>query len=391
MTMIRRSALAGLLLLLFVVACSDSNDGSPTAPGGDDPLDPGWDPAQGAWSLHGENLSGADVAYARLTLDAADRPVAGYSLTTPPVGEPRQQVSRWTGTAYEPQGGSESLMHAPHTFFSLVCDADDRVWIATNDNEANGYLYACEAGVWSAPDPIAVDEDVYRPALALDDAEHPMLAYRYRPDDVSSIGFQRWDGTSWSVSSDLATSTDNNLALALVGGTPYLLYSDAMQYGHVAQLTGTGAWASVGDDRVHPYNSVDSSVMTVDAQGRPWIAFRQGGDLHVKYYDGTDWTVLDTDEFDDAIDTSSHPQTLDLVLVDDVPVVAFNSEGSPAGIRCLARIEEAWVSLGGTDPVRPSGSEWPDLAVAADGRIFLGCRDAEAGGAMSVLVYTPER
>jgi hypothetical protein len=353
----------------------------------------GWDPSQGAWSYLGGTAgaasAGEDVDWCRIGLDSAGEPVAAYTLAAPGFGVPAQQAVRWGGGAFIALGGSPDLAQDVRRFFDMICDADDRIWIAATNADDNGVVYRHEDDTWSAPEQLTADNDTFQPALTLDAAGAPVLAYRYRPLDVTSLGVCRWDGVQWSAYPDLQTGLDNNLAMAMIDDEPYVMYADPMQYGHVTRHVSGAGWQDVGASPMHPSNSVNSYAMAVDSQGRPWVIYRQGGDVHVRWFDGADWVAVDTESLTNTVDTSSWPETMDIVLIDDVPVIAFVATSGPLGIRVLALDDGAWVALAGVSTVAGSGSRYPQLAADGEGRLYLGHGDAAAGGAMSIQVYTP--
>ena len=352
----------------------------------------GWDPTLGSWaylSNAGAASSGEAVNYCRIALDTAGEPVAAFTLVSPGFAIPTQQAVHWNGSSFTALGGSPDLVQDVRRFFDLTCDADDRIWIATTDGSDNGRVYCYESDAWSTPYEVTSDAYTFQAAFTLDQTGAPVLALRTRPSGVQTLAVLRRVGTQWTALPGLETGLDNNLAIAMINDEPYVMYANPMQYGHVTRhVTGAG-WQAVGASPMHPSNSVNSYAMTVDSQGRPWVVYRQGGDVYVRWFDGTDWVAVDTEALENIVDTSSWPETMDIVLIDDVPVIAFKTTTGARGIRVMAYVDEAWVNLAGLTTVGPSGSHYPQLAVADDGVIYLGYSDADAGGAMSIQAYTP--
>jgi hypothetical protein len=353
----------------------------------------GWDPTRGAWDYlggaAGAASAGAAVEYCRFDLDPAGQPVAAYHLTSPGGEEPSQQVARWNGSTFDVLGGSPVLMHGVRWFFDIACDGAGHVWMITTTSQDDGVVTRHDGEAWSLPEYMTDDNTTYQPAITLDQDGRPMLAFRYRPQDTSLLGVRRWDGTLWQAYPDLVTTTDNNLAMAVIDDEPWVMYANNLQYGHVVRHVEGSGWLAVGASPMHPSNSVNSYAMAVDSQGQPWVVYRQGGDVHVRWFDGEDWVAMDTAQLRDVVDVSSTPDTMDIVLVDDVPVICFVSTESPRGIRVLARADDTWVPLAGVEPTAARGARFPQLRLGADGCIFLAHRDIDAGGAMSIQVYTP--
>ncbi len=352
----------------------------------------GWDPTLGSWaylSTAGAASSDEAVDYCRIVLDTAGEPVAAYTLASPGFEVPTQQAVHWNGSSFAALGGSSDLGQNVRRFFDLTCDADDRIWIATTDGSDNGRIYCYENNAWSTPYQATNDGYTFQAAFTLDQAGAPVLALRTRPSGVQTLAVMRLAGTQWTAFPGLETGFDNNLAIAMIDDEPYVMYANSMQYGHVTRyVTGTG-WQAVGASPMHPSNSVNSYAMAVDSQGQPWVIYRQGGDVHVRWFDGTDWIVVDTEALENIVDTSSWPDTMDIALIDDVPVIAFKTTAGARGLRVMAYVDEAWVNLAGVTTVGTAGSHYPQLAVTDDGVIYLGYSDADAGGAMSIKAYTP--
>jgi uncharacterized repeat protein (TIGR02543 family) len=360
----------------------------------EEPDPEGWNPLLGDWAYLGGSAgavsAGAEVAYCQMALQPGGYPAGAFSLADPPVNQPTHQVARWNGGAFEALGGSTVLMQSVRNIFDMSCDPSGQIWMAVTSNNDNCLVYRHDADTWTTPEQMTSDHTTYQPELTFDQDGHPVLAFRYRPEDSSQLGVRHWDGALWQEYPDLQTTTDNNLATMVIDGQFTMMYANNMQYGHVVQYTAGGGWAAVGASPMHPYNSVNSFAMAADSQGQPWVVYRQGGDVHVRYFDGDDWIVVDTAALDNSVGVSSTLETMDIVLVDDVPVIAYVSLESPAGIRVLARPGDTWAPLANVPAAGAVGSQFPQLEAADDGRIFLGYRDAEAGGAMSIKVYTPE-
>lgn len=353
----------------------------------------GWNPRLGDWAYLGGSAgaasAGAAVSYCQMALAPGADPVAAFSLAAPQLNQPTHQVARWDGGTFLALGGSAVLMQDVRNIFDMNCDPTGQIWMAVTNNNDNCLVYHHDTESWTTPEQMTSDQTTYQPELTFDAAGHPVLAFRYRPQDSSQLGVRHWDGSLWQVYPDLQTTTDNNLATMVIDGQFTMMYVNNMQYGHVVQYSEAGGWQAVGPSPMHPYNSVNSYALAADSQGQPWVVYRQGGDVHVRYFDGEAWMVVDTDVLDNTVDLSSTLETMDIILVNDVPVIAYVSLDSPTGIRVLARPGDTWAPLANVPAAASAGSRFPQLAAADDGRIFLGYRDAEAGDAMSIKVYTP--
>lgn len=360
----------------------------------------GWDPSLGSWSYlnttSGEGLSGAVVDYCRIALDSQDNPVAVFALKTPADLEPLQQARHWNGASFEDFGGSDFTAINSVRWFDAIYDGSDNLWISTTryaDLSSNAYVYSHDGTDWSSETLISGDGYSYQTSLAVDSNGYPVVAMRVHPGATEAIGVKRWNGAAWNSYSDpvYPMALDNNTAIALIDDDPYVVFANSMQRAQVIANHDDTTWEAVGGSPVYPDNSANSFAIDQDSLGRPWIIFRQGGDVHVQYFDGEGWVALDNSSFQNVVDTSSVPQTMDLVFVDDIPVICYVSLTNPRGIHVMAWMDGAgeWVNLGGVAAVAPSGSAYPQLAVASDGRIFLGYKDGAAGGMMSIQVYTP--
>jgi hypothetical protein len=354
----------------------------------------GWNPARGSWSYLGGTAgavsAGGEIDWCRISLDPDGAPVAAYTLASPDFGIPTLQAARWDGASFAALGGSPELMQDTRRFFDLTCDGDDRIWIAATDLDDNGLIFRHEGGAWITPEAMTNDEYTYQPALTLDRNGAPVVAFRTRPLGVQTLAVLRLEGAQWQAYPGLETGLDNNLAIAMIADDPLVMYADPMQYGHVVRHVSGSGWQDVGNSPMHASNAVNSHAMAVDSQGRPWVVYRQGGNVHVRWFDGGEWVTVDTQALAGTVSSSSWPESMDIVLIDDVPVIAYVATAAPLGIRVLAWVDAAWVPLASLSTTAPSGSRYPQLAAGPEGRVYLGHRDADAGGAMSIQVYTPD-
>lgn len=354
----------------------------------------GWEPASGSWDYVGDaGLSEGTVDYCRLVLDSMDRPVAAYSLASPAEGEPKQRLMRWNGSSFVSEGGSPALAGILQQWFDIACDPNDGVWFSTTDASNNGVAVHFDGSAWQDPMWLTLDQYTFRTSIAINDDGNPLAAFRSRPDETEILGILEWTGSTWIETTDgpYETRMDNNTDIEIIDGAPWVMYADALQNAFVIRANGDGSgWETVGGESIYASNGVNSMVLTTGPEGRPWVAFRQHGDVHLQYWDGGAWVEFDTEDLESTVSTSGVTETLDLVFVGDVPVVAFVSVDSyPKGIRVEAYHGGGWVRLADVSTVAPLGSHYPQLAVAGDGRIFLGYQDENAGDAMSVKVYTP--
>jgi uncharacterized repeat protein (TIGR02543 family) len=358
----------------------------------------GWNPELGTWAYLGATaglgLSGSAVDYCRIAVNSTGDPVAAFSVATPGALEAKHQARAWNGSSFDDLGGSDFTVDNVSRWFDVVFDGTDDLWISTTDLDNNAHIYSYDGTDWLGATQLTTDEYSFQTSLTTDSLGNPVVAFRFEPEtDTDAIGVLKRSGTNWLPYADpyFAKSLNNNTAIAMINDDPYVLFANSMQLAEMVRNVGDTTWEYVGGSPIFHSNSNKSLALTQDSLGRPWIVFRYNGDVRVQYFDGSDWVFVDTATLDNSMDTSSTPQTMDIIMIDDVPVITFVSRIAPRGIRIMAWIAETaeWVDLADSTSIGTYGSSYPQLAAGPDGKIYLGYMDAGASGMMSVKVYTP--
>ncbi|MEO8525691.1 MAG: hypothetical protein ABI460_13290, partial [Caldimonas sp.] len=358
-----------------------------------------WQDGQGgSFELSGEPTPwlvvspGLDVQSSFSTIDlVADRngkPVVGY-VNTQVVNQQSQTIfslRRWNGTAWENAAGdlvsATACSGAPIAGFAF--DSANNPLIVYGNTASTGGSFTTVrkfvAGAWQAVGPndgalpIASpfsSECQDRPAITLDAADRPLVAYR----SGNAVTAQRFDGTTWqglaSANGDSFDSIQGGFDLRLdAGDQPYLAISSGgvLTVQRFNPAPGAG-WEAVGSGGgvLPSVNTVrlDTPQIRFSAAGRPVIATVAGvpfpgspgvfsAGVAVHRFDGTAWST--TGGYQTSVDNYLiNTPALGFALQNGSALVAWSNATRNAG---TAPVVEANTAAGWT-PVGAGFGEVP--------------------------------
>jgi serine/threonine protein kinase len=199
------------------------------------------------------------------------------------------------------------------------------------------------------------------PAIALDGAGRPVVAWFEKTGETSEIRVRRWDGAAWKDvgSAGLPCNPDKIegvLTLALdPSDRPLVAWAESPGVGssaiHLRRWTGSewgklGASAPISRARVHSVHP----ELAMDASGRPLVAWQEGtpGKRRVvaSAWDGSAWTGLAESVSRGPGDAASPAMTTDAA---GMPVIAWRDSTSGNDEIYVCRWNgTAWVEYGGS-------------------------------------------
>jgi len=224
-------------------------------------------------------------------------------------------------------------------------------------------------------------QNAVKPSLALETSGNPVVAWTEWDGSSNNVYVKRWDGTDWvqlggaldvdpaqeAISHSLALDSANHPVVAFFenDGTSFNIY--------VKRWDGTN-WVSLGGalDINLSQQAYDPSL-ALDASGNPVVAWHENtpgqfDNIYVKRWDGANWVLLGG-----ALDVNVNDGAALARLVLDTsgnPVVAWTEWNSSSSNVYVKRWDGAnWVPLGNeldiSEP-QPAGS--PSLALDTSGR-----------------------
>ena len=187
------------------------------------------------------------------------------------------------------------------------------------------------------------------PDMALDSRGHPIVVWDEKPTSGSSDAHVKcWTGTTWEqlggVVGFSGTSSSTNPAIALdAANQPFVAYGSGANT-HVKRWSGTD-WVQLGGSLTSTNYTVRQDI-AVNSQGQPVVSYQAGSEAYVKGWNGTDWVQLGS-----SLRVNPFGSDGDTVIVldeDDRPVVAFvetlSDEGSNVHVQSWNGT--GWVQLG---------------------------------------------
>jgi hypothetical protein len=225
------------------------------------PLDGGW---SGQWEPLGPPLGHEAQVYPAMTLDASGAPLVAYAelIESPGVVATELHVVRWSGTTWEPLGGTiaSTTNRLPYTaplFVRLAMDWTGRPVLAFGDSGPGATIGAFPLQTWSfdgnawqvLPLPISAPN---LSGIALDegsDGQVRLVLATGHELRVLVLGVSGWSEVLGPLVDDAGVS-EPDLALAS-DGTPVLAFSEAASPGSFGSLrafrwSGDAGWADLG-------------------------------------------------------------------------------------------------------------------------------------------------
>jgi hypothetical protein len=194
---------------------------------------------------------------------------------------------------------------------------------------------------------------------------------------VTKGSVMKYDGTSWSylggagITPGTATYSSLNAA-----GNGDLFYSHQLGWPaagiSVQKYDGT-SWITLPSAESA---TVNFQSITSNSSNHPVIAYSSGGNLHVKSFDGTNWTVLGTGL------PSGTPYYIDATCVNDTVYVGFVNSGMKVyKIPVSASATDPWTEVG-TTSFGATSSEQFRAAIAVDNNndVFAAFTSLSANG-----------
>jgi hypothetical protein len=325
--------------------------------------DGGW---PGTWQTIGTPLGHEAQVYPAMTLDGSGAPVVAYAdlVESPGVVATELHVARWSGTAWEPLGGTiaSSTDRLPYTaplFVRLATDGAGRPVLAFGDSGPGATVGAFPLQTWSfdgiawmvLPLPISAPQLSGIALHAGNDGRVRLVLSTGQEVRVLVL-----DGTSWSeaVSPLVDDAGVSEPDVALEGdGTPLLAFSEAASPGSFGSLRAyrwsDAGWSDLGlpspqgtgllfhSPRIREQTDGGLVVAASEWQFDELSKLQMGIAVPVFALGENGWSVLEHDGVPggSALSEPIPGSPVGLQLSNDVPVVVWTGADGGVSLRAL--------------------------------------------------------
>jgi hypothetical protein len=206
-------------------------------------------------------------------------------------------VHRWTGSGWEAVGGPLSVSTGNTSVLDVKIQVNPSgqpvvAWSETDGMAANVYVKRWTGSAWAALGLLSAlpgNTPASSPSLQLDQAGHPVVAWRESDGTTSNIYVWRWTGSSWeAVGGPLSASAGDTSAVRPSleldpAGMPVVSWSESdgvAESIHLWKWNGA-AWSALGPAlSAHPDNTPASRHdLEVDSRGNLFICWSEYGPL----------------------------------------------------------------------------------------------------------------
>ena len=384
------------------------------------PPDAGW---SGVWEPLGPPLGHEAQVYPAMTLDASGTPLVAYAelIESPGVVATELHVVRWSGTTWEPLGGTvtSTTNRLPYTaplFVRLAMDGTGRPVLAFGDSGPGAAVGAFPLKTWCfdgsawhvLPLPVTAP---HLSGIALDegsDGQVRLVLATGHELRVLVLGASGWSEVLAPLVDDAGVS-EPDLALA-ADGTPVLVFSEAASPGSFGSLravrwSGDAGWADLGlpspegvgllfhSPRIRERTDGGLVVAASEWQFDELSKVQMGIAVPVFALGDVGWSLLERDGVPGgaALSEPIPGSPVDLQLSSDVPVVVSTGRDGGVSLRALvapgaAKLAPVLGGLGaGTLILLPDGSSLVGAVTPVSQEIGP---DQADGGQVQILHFT---
>jgi len=339
------------------------------------------------WIQLGSELnisSSQDAASPSLALDASGNPVVAWHENTPGQFD-NIYVKRWdsSSSSWVPLGNELDInpsQNAVKPSLALETSGNPVVaWTEWDGSSNNVYVKRWDGTDWvQLGGALDVDpaQEAISHSLALDSANHPVVAFFENDGTSFNIYVKRWDGTNWV---SLGGALDINLSqqaydpsLALdASGNPVVAWHENTpgQFDNIYVKRWDGAnWVLLGGALdVNVNDGAALARLVLDTSGNPVVAWTEwnssSSNVYVKRWDGANWVPLGNElDISEPQPAGSPSLALD---TSGRPVVAwFENDGTSDNIYVKRWDGTSWLLQGsGLDTVLSQEAQYPKVAM----------------------------
>ncbi|AKU91761.1 Ig-like domain-containing protein [Vulgatibacter incomptus] len=359
-----------------------------------------------AWNTVGGRLVAQDKRGfgSTITARSGGRPIVAW---TERVGRASStgvvRMRQWSGSSWTPMPEPTGA----RSFEPVLASTSDHrpvvAWTERSDQIGLGsqlYVSTWDGSSWQplGDSSLNIDPgfDAKEPALALDDSDRPVVAWRQQVNGSPSgfgdthVFVKRWTGSEWEQLGTSALATDGSSISVSVAvdaeGSPVVAWS---QGGLQVRRWDGEAWVPVGSGPSAPNASLPKLV--TDPAGGLVLAWIESGTgwtslIQARRWNGSEWNLLG----DGPVNVAGRSWIGTLSLALDPagkPILAWGENRGHTGYLYLARWDgSTWTDVGTEGYTY--GELWQGLSLAMDGErplVALGLGDG------TILVRSPVR
>jgi Bacterial Ig-like domain len=192
-----------------------------------------------------------------------------------------------------------------------------------------------------------VDQKAILPAIAVNSSGQPIVTWVEGDSVTDNVYVKRWNGNAWvQYGTTLDFDLTNNVfypAIAIdSNANPIVTWCEynASSYNIYAKKWNGSSWTALGTSLVYDSTKISyNSSIAIDSSNNPIVAWDEsnnGFDVHVKKWNGSNWTALGASLDNDPSKPASNPS----IAIDSSnnPIVTWNENSADIYVKRFNRI-----------------------------------------------------
>jgi hypothetical protein len=296
-----------------------------------------------------------------MALDSAGNPIISWNQYIG-INEFKYDtfVKKWDGAAWVQLGtaldihANVILVEGSTTTSAIAIDSTDNPIVTWSewDGTASYNIYTKR---WNGVSWIqlgtALDANVNQrallPAIAINSSGQPIVTWVEGDSVTDNVYVKRWNGTAWvQYGTTLDFDLTNNVfypAIAIdSNANPIVTWCEynASSYNIYAKKWNGSSWTALGTSLVYDSTKISyNSSIAIDSSNNPIVAWDEsdnGFDVHVKKWNGSNWTALGASLDNDPSKPASNPS----IAIDSSnnPIVTWNENSADIYVKRFNRI-----------------------------------------------------
>jgi Bacterial Ig-like domain len=297
-----------------------------------------------------------------MALDSAGNPIVSWNQYICCSSEYKYDtfVKKWDGAAWVQLGAALDIhanvifANGQTTTSAIAIDSTDNPIVTWSEwDETTSYNIYTKR--WNGVSWIQLgtlldentDKSARMPAIAINSSGQPIVTWIESDDTTDNVYAKRWNGTAWvQYGTTLDFDLTNNVLFPAIAidssANPIVTWCEynAASYNIYAKKWNGSSWTTLGTSLVYDSTKISyNSSIAIDSSNNPIVAWDEsdnGFDVHVKKWNGSNWTALGASLDNDPSKPASNPS----IAIDSSnnPIVTWNENNTDIYVKRFNRI-----------------------------------------------------